>query len=116
MDISKEAASCKQQAASLTRRDYRIIKDDMQTKEALKIIGGSTEQTVKNAGLVDRFTCQGMQDWRQAPEGAGQQSAYDCYALKGCYVFKVVQDAQYQEAGSYQASGLGPGNGTLDQQ
>ena len=21
---------------------------------------------------------------------------YDCYALKGCYVFKVVQDAQYK--------------------
>jgi len=21
---------------------------------------------------------------------------YDCYALKGCYVFKVVQDAQYR--------------------
>ena len=22
-------------------------------------------------------------------------TCYDCYALKGCYVFKVVQDAQY---------------------
>ena len=23
-------------------------------------------------------------------------TCYDCYALKGCYVFKVVQDAQYR--------------------
>jgi hypothetical protein len=23
-------------------------------------------------------------------------TCYDCYALKGCYVFKVVQDAQYK--------------------
>ena len=43
----------------------------MQTKEALKIIGGSPEQAFKDAGLVDRFTCQRMQDWRQASEGPG---------------------------------------------
>ena len=32
----KEAASCKQQAASLTRRDYRIIKDVCKPKKHLK--------------------------------------------------------------------------------
>ena len=53
------------------------------------------EQAFKDAGLVDRFTCQGMQDWRQAPAVPGSV-CYDCYALKGCYVFKVVQDAQYR--------------------
>jgi hypothetical protein len=45
----------------------------MKTNEALKIIGGSIEQTVKDAWLVDRFTCQRMQDWRQATEGPGQR-------------------------------------------
>jgi hypothetical protein len=44
----------------------------MQTKEALKIIGGAV-QAFKDAWLVDRFTCQRMQDWRQAPEGPGQR-------------------------------------------
>ena len=43
----------------------------MKTSEALKIIGVLAEQTFKDAGLVDRFTSQGMQDWRQAPEGPG---------------------------------------------
>jgi hypothetical protein len=68
----------------------------MQTKEALKNYRRQPEQTVKDAWLVNRFTCQRMQDWRQAPEGPRAASAYDCYALKGCYVFKVVQDAQYR--------------------
>ena len=27
-------------------------------------------------------------------------TCYDCYALKGCYVFKVVQDAQYRRLAS----------------
>jgi hypothetical protein len=28
---------------------------------------------------------------------------YDCYALKGCYVFKVVQDAQYRRLAAIQS-------------
>jgi hypothetical protein len=27
-------------------------------------------------------------------------TCYNCYALKGCYVFKVVQEAQYRRLGS----------------
>jgi hypothetical protein len=30
-----------------------------------------------------------------------------CYALKGCYVFKVVQEAQYTRIKSYQTPALG---------
>ena len=29
---------------------------------------------------------------------------YDCYALKGCYVFKVVQDAQYRRLAAIKSS------------
>ena len=47
----------------------------MKTKEAFKIIGGSEALKIiggsrQDAWLVDRFTCQRMQDWRQAPEGS----------------------------------------------
>jgi hypothetical protein len=37
-----------------------------------------------------------------------------CYALKGCYVFKVVQEAQYKRLAAIKKPGLGPGHGALD--
>jgi hypothetical protein len=38
-----------------------------------------------------------------------------CYALKGCYVFKVVQEAQYRRLASIKHPTLGPGHGSPDQ-
>ena len=67
----------------------------MKTDEALKIIGGSLSKPSKMPGLVDRFTCQRVQDRIKLQKVPGSV-CYDCYALKGCYVFKVVQDAQYR--------------------
>ena len=74
-----------------------------QTKRG-KLVGGLLKQTFKDAWLVDRFTCQRMQDRRQATDVIRIQCAYDCYALKGCYVFKVVQDAQYRRLARHKSS------------
>jgi hypothetical protein len=43
---------------------------------------------LQNARLVKSY---------QNVEGS---TCYGCYALKGCYVFKVVQEAQYRRLGS----------------
>ena len=45
--------------------------------------------------MVDRVTSQGVQD-RGKLQAVKGSVCYDCYALKGCYVFKVVQEAQYR--------------------
>ena len=41
-------------------------------------------------------------------------TCYNCYALKGCYVFKVVQDAQYYRLKAIKNSTVGPGYGITD--
>ena len=43
----KEAASCKLQAASLTRRDYRIIKEKYMDNENLKRIADALEEILR---------------------------------------------------------------------
>ena len=94
----QQAASCKRQAASLTRKYYNDIQDYKEmyeNKRSIKNYRRLAVQAFKDAWLVDRFTCQRMQNRRQAPAVKGSV-CYDCYALKGCYVFKVVQDAQYR--------------------
>ena len=67
----------------------------MKTEEALKIIGGSLSKPSKmpwfSIGLPAK-ECKTGSKLRQV-KGS---TCYDCYALKGCYVFKVVQDAQYR--------------------
>ena len=67
----------------------------MKTQEALKIIGGSLSKPSKMPGWSIGLPA------KECKTGAKLQAVkgsvcYDCYALKGCYVFKVVQDAQYR--------------------
>ena len=67
----------------------------MQTKEALKIIGGSLSKPSKMPGWsygLPAKECKTGSKLRKVPGS----TCFDCYALKGCYVFKVVQDAQYR--------------------
>jgi len=67
----------------------------MKTAEALKIIGGSLSKPGKMPGWSIGIPA------KECKTGAKLQAVkgsvcYDCYAMKGCYVFKVVQDAQYR--------------------
>ena len=43
-------------------------------------------------------------------------TCYGCYALKGCYVFKVVQDICRAPAGALQISFMGSSDGNANQQ
>ena len=93
----QQAASCKRQAASLTRKQYRIIKEkgQMKTEAALKIIGGSLSKPSKMPGWSIGLPAKECKTGGKLQKVPGSV-CYDCYALKGCYVFKVVQDAQYR--------------------
>ena len=67
----------------------------MQTKEALKIIGGSLSKPSKMPGWsigLPAKECKTGSKLRHVKDSV----CYDCYALKGCFIFKVVQDAQYR--------------------
>ena len=67
----------------------------MQTKEALKIIGGSLSKPSKMPGWSIGLPAKECKTGGKLQAVPGSV-CYDCYALKGCYVFKVVQDAQYR--------------------
>ena len=67
----------------------------MKTDEALKIIGGSLSKPSKMPGWsigLPAKECKTGAKLRLIPDSVCE----GCYALKGCYVFKVVQDAQYR--------------------
>ena len=67
----------------------------MKTNEAFKIIGGSLSKPGKMPGWsigIPAKECKTGSKLRKIKNSV----CYDCYALKGCYVFKVVQDAQYR--------------------
>jgi hypothetical protein len=87
----------------------------MKTAEALKIIGGSLSKPSKMPGWSIGLPA------KECKTGAKLQAVpgsvcYDCYAMKGCYVFKVVQDAQYRRLKQPSRARNGSGNGALDQQ
>ena len=67
----------------------------MQTKEALKIIGGSLSKPSKMPGWSIGLPAKECKTGGKLQKVPGSV-CFDCYALKGCYVFKVVQDAQYR--------------------
>ena len=67
----------------------------MQTKEALKIIGGSLSKPSKMPGWSIGLPAKECKTGGKLQAVKGSV-CYDCYAMKGCYVFKVVQDAQYR--------------------
>jgi hypothetical protein len=66
----------------------------MKTSEAWTIVGGLSKPSKMpgwSIGLPAKECKTGGK--LQAVPGS---VCYDCYAMKGCYVFKVVQDAQYR--------------------
>ena len=67
----------------------------MKTEEALKIIGGSLSKPSKMPGWSIGLPAKECKTGGKLQAVPGSV-CYDCYALKGCYVFKVVQDAQYR--------------------
>ena len=67
----------------------------MKTNEALKIIGGSLSKPSKMPGWSIGLPAKECKTGGKLQAVKGSV-CYDCYALKGCYVFKVVQDAQYR--------------------
>ena len=87
----------------------------MQTKEALKIIGGSLSKPSKMPGWSIGLPAKECKTGGKLQAVPGSV-CFDCYALKGCYVFKVVQDAQYRRLAAIKRTGLGQGNGSPDQQ
>ena len=67
----------------------------MKTEEALKIIGGSLSKPSKMPGWSIGLPAKECKTGGKLQKVPGSV-CYDCYAMKGCYVFKVVQDAQYR--------------------
>ena len=70
-----------------------MIKRIMKTSEALKITG-SLSKPSKMPGWAYGLPAKECKTGGKLQKVPGSV-CYDCYALKGCYVFKVVQDAQY---------------------
>ena len=69
-------------------------KVNMKTNKALKIIGGSLSKPSKMPGWSIGLPAKECKTGGKLQKVPGSV-CYDCYAMKGCYVFKVVQDAQY---------------------
>ena len=70
----------------------------MKTSEALKLVGGLSKPSKMPGwayGLPAK-ECKTGSKLRQVKDSV----CYNCYALKGCYVFKVVQEAQYRRLAS----------------
>ena len=66
----------------------------MKTSEAWKLVGGLSKPG-KMPGWsigIPAKECKTGSKLQAVPGSV----CYDCYAMKGCYVFKVVQDAQYR--------------------
>ena len=66
----------------------------MKTDEAWKLVGGLSKPSKMpgwSIGLPAK-ECKTGGKLQKVPGSV----CFDCYALKGCYVFKVVQDAQYR--------------------
>ena len=66
----------------------------MKTSEAWALVGGLSKPS-KMPGWsigIPAKECKTGSNLRDVKDSV----CYDCYALKGCYVFKVVQDAQYR--------------------
>ena len=67
----------------------------MKTEKALFIIGGSLSKPSKMPGWSIGPPAKECKTGGKLQKVPGSV-CYDCYALKGCYVFKVVQQAQYR--------------------
>ena len=66
----------------------------MKTSEAWALVGGLSKPS-KMPGWSIGIPAKECKTGSKLRKVKGS-TCYDCYALKGCYVFKVVQDAQYK--------------------
>jgi len=96
-----QASSNRRQASSreLDKKEllcYRRIKEKeiMNTKEAWALVGGLSKPS-KMPGWSIGIPAKECKTGGKLQQVKGSV-CYDCYALKGCYVFKVVQEAQYR--------------------
>jgi hypothetical protein len=74
------------------------MKIEMTTKEALQLVGGLSKPS-KMPGWAYGIPAKECKTGSKLRNVKGS-TCEGCYALKGCYVFKVVQDAQYRRLGS----------------
>ena len=70
----------------------------MKTSEALKLVGGLSKHS-KMPGWAYGLPAKECKTGSKLVKVEGS-TCHGCYALKGCYVFKVVQDAQYRRLAS----------------
>ena len=70
----------------------------MNTKEAWDLVGGLSKPS-KMPGWAYGLPAKECKTGSKLHQVKGS-TCYDCYALKGCYVFKVVQKAQYKRLAS----------------
>ena len=73
----------------------------MKTSEALKLVGGLSKPS-KMPGWAYGIPAKECKTGSKLVKVAGS-TCEGCYALKGCYVFKVVQEAQYRRLASLQS-------------
>ena len=66
----------------------------MKTTDALKLVGGLSKPS-KMPGWAYGTPAKECKTGSKLRDIVGS-TCYKCYALKGCYVFKVVQEAQYR--------------------
>ena len=70
----------------------------MKTSEALKLVGGLSKPS-KMPGWAYGLPAKECKPGSKLVKVEGS-TCHGCYALKGCYVFKVVQEAQYRRLAS----------------
>ena len=70
----------------------------MKTSEAWDLVGGLSKPS-KMPGWAYGLPAKECKTGSKLRQVKGS-TCYDCYALKGCYVFKVVQKAQYKRLAS----------------
>ena len=70
----------------------------MKTSEALKLVGGLSKPS-KMPGWAYGLPAKECKTGSKLVKVKGS-TCHGCYALKGCYVFKVVQEAQYRRLAS----------------
>ena len=85
----------------------------MKTSEALKLVGGLSKPS-KMPGWAYGIPAKECKTGSKLVKVSGT-TCEGCYALKGCYVFKVVQDAQYRRLASIKHEALDRGYGSSNQ-
>ena len=70
----------------------------MKTIDALKLVGGLSKPS-KMPGWAYGIPAKECKTGSKL-RNIKYSTCEDCYALKGCYVFKVVQEAQYRRLAS----------------